>query len=367
MVDEVVIGEDTETGLDFKSHFLRSRPALLVVTEDDKYGEVKRALCREVGAEYVVLPKDLDYDPISTTQIIRNIRTPASCPLRVDFAGGWLDVPRHARAGGFIVNCAVSPEVSLGDWRYRIGGGLGGSAAHALLEGRDAVESELDLGVGWQVGRERWGLVWGWAEVGWRELGRRGAWTGMLRLAARRLLRPAWRRGVRRPNLEPTPPSQSQPHNTPPQDPAVIRETGLCVWRSGPRPELDFKTSGAFLSGRMALMWTGSGHVTPEKADLARDYDAIEAAGAAARAAVMPGRESLPGLAAAVEASYRAQLGEGMAPLPGHGAAGRKYCGGGWGGYALYLFETPDARSVFLERVAETMAIEPFIAPGGTR
>jgi hypothetical protein len=54
------------------------------------------------------------------------------------------------------------------------GAGLGGSAAHALINGRDPVQSELDLGVGWQ-------------------------------------------------------------------DPAVIRETGLCVWRSGPKPVLDFK------------------------------------------------------------------------------------------------------------------------------
>ena len=33
---------------DFEEHFLRLRPALLVVTEDDKYGEAKRALCAEV-------------------------------------------------------------------------------------------------------------------------------------------------------------------------------------------------------------------------------------------------------------------------------------------------------------------------------
>jgi hypothetical protein len=41
-----------------------------------------------VGAQYVVLPKTLDYTPISTTQILANIRAPATCPLRVDFGGG---------------------------------------------------------------------------------------------------------------------------------------------------------------------------------------------------------------------------------------------------------------------------------------
>jgi hypothetical protein len=45
-------------------------------------------------------------------------------PLRVDFAGGWLDVPRFSRPGAFVVNCAVSPLVSLDDWPFHVGGGL---------------------------------------------------------------------------------------------------------------------------------------------------------------------------------------------------------------------------------------------------
>jgi len=297
MVDEVVVGEDRDTGLDFRSHFLRLKPHILAVTEDDKYGAVKRELCAAVGAKYTVLPKDLpvNFTPVSTTQIRANIRTPAECPLRVDFGGGWLDVPKHARAGAVIVNCAVSPLVSLNDWRYHVGGGLGGSAAHALLQGRDPVASELDLGVGWQ-------------------------------------------------------------------DPAVIRETGLCVWRSGPRPALDFKTTGGFLRGRMALLWTGRVHCTPEKTDVERDYDLVQRAGAAARAAVLPGTESLKALAAAVELSYLVQLGEGMEALARHGALARKYCGGGWGGYALYMFGGEDERAVFLERVADTSSIEPYVS-----
>lgn len=35
-------------GLDFEEHFLRIRPQLLVVTEDDKYGQAKRELCAQV-------------------------------------------------------------------------------------------------------------------------------------------------------------------------------------------------------------------------------------------------------------------------------------------------------------------------------
>ncbi|GAB4815617.1 hypothetical protein N2152v2_008073 [Parachlorella kessleri] len=296
MVDEVVVGQSPRVrGLDFEEAFLKARPQLLVVTEDDKYGAIKRKLCEKVGAKYVVLLKGLDFAPTSTTQILANIRVPCQCPLRVDFGGAWLDVPRLARPGTFIVNCSITPLVSLANWPYQLGGGLGGSGAYALLSGRDPVQSELDLGVGWQ-------------------------------------------------------------------DPAVIRETGLCAWRSGPRPALDFKTSGSFLRGCMALLWTGKPHTTPELTNVDRDYDLVARAGAAAREAVLPGRESLAGLAAAVQLSYAVQLREGMAPLAGgHGELGKKYCGGGWGGYALFLFEGPGRRDAFVGQVEGAVSVEPYL------
>ncbi len=294
MIDEVVVGDDEIIGLDFKSHFLRTRPSILVVTEDDKFGKEKLALCQEIGAEYKVLPKTLNYEKISTTEIINYIKAPLELPLRVDFAGGWLDVPKLARQGGYIVNCAISPKVSLHDWPFEIGGGLGGSAAYALLMGRNGVQSELDLGVGWQ-------------------------------------------------------------------DPAVIKETGLCVWQSGEKPVLDFKTSGEFLKGKMAIFWTGKNHVTYEKTDLDRDFDAIYQAGRMAREAVLPGRENLKGLADAVNLTLDMQYREGMEVLPEHGELAKKYCGGGWGGYAVYIFESAVARDEFF-KLPQTQAIEPFLA-----
>ncbi|KAG5189379.1 cytidyltransferase-related domain-containing protein [Tribonema minus] len=299
MVDEVVVGEGHRSGLDFEDHFLRIKPQLLVATEDDKYSGVKRELCAKasVGAEYVILPKTLGYTPVSTSQILAAIRAPERCPLRVDFGGGWLDVPKHAREGAFIVNCAITPMVALDEWGYHIGGGLGGSAAYALLRGCDAVQSELDLGVGWQ-------------------------------------------------------------------DPAVIRESGLCVWRSGAAPALDCKTSGALLRGRMALLWTGAPHVTPEKTDVARNYDLVEAAGRLARTAVLSSISAalVAGLAAAVAASCEMQELEGMAALPRHGELARKYCGGGWGGYALYLFGSAPQRDDFVARVEGALSIEPYLS-----
>jgi cytidyltransferase-like protein len=302
-VDDVVIGTGLEEGIDFREHFLRLRPHILAVTEDDKWAPLKKALCAEVGARYVVLPKTPpQFTPISTSEIVRYIRAPREAPLRVDFAGGWLDVPRHARSGAFVVNCAISPLVSLRDWPYEKRAGLGGSGAWALLNGRDGVDAELDLGVGWQ-------------------------------------------------------------------DPAIIAESGLCVWRSGPHPDLEIKVDGGFLRGRMALYWTGVPHDTPRTADQPRDYDAIAEAGQLARDAVWRG--DLAGLAAAVRASHAVQLAEGMAPLPTTGAnelgatspLAAKYCGGGFGGYALYLFASPAERDRAVS--AGLRPIEPYLAPSG--
>lgn len=294
MVDEVVIGRDHDTGLDFKSHFLKAKPDLLVVSADDQYEAIKRELCEQVGAVYMAIPKTPPtFDPISTSEIVRWVKAPAEAPLRVDFAGGWLDVPRHAREGAFVVNCAISPLVSLQDWPYKKRAGLGGSGAWALLNGEDGVGSELDLGVGWQ-------------------------------------------------------------------DPAVIRETGLCVWRSGPLPVLDFKRNGDLLAGKLAVLWSGSEHDTPGFADDQRDYEKIERSGHLARAGVL--EADVHKIAEGSNCYHEVQLEEGMQALPEvEGALAHKYCGGGHGGYGLYLFEHTEKRDAAVASMAEMLAVEPYM------
>jgi cytidyltransferase-like protein len=296
MVDRVVIGQGPKQGLDFEDHFLCLKPDILAVTTDDQYGDLKRQLCERVGAKYVVLPKtEPETTPVSTTELVNGIRAPVQAPLRVDFAGGWLDVPRFARPGAHVVNCAISPLVSLRDWPYRARAGLGGSGAYALLRGDDGVRSELNLGVGWQ-------------------------------------------------------------------DPAIITETGLCVWKSGTHPRLELKRDGEILRGRMALLWTGQPHDTPLVTELKRDYDRIQRAGEIAREAVL--HEDLGSLAEAIDGSYAVQLGEGMDALPDvPDALCKKYCGGGWGGYAVYVFLTQPDRDHFVGRY-EGVAIEPYLRCG---
>jgi len=149
-VDEVWIGEVGPPGLDFLPAFRALRPSVLAVAGDDPYGPEKCELVRGTDCQYVVLRKTFDGEPITTTEIRRRCRAPEWVPLRVDFAGGWLDVPACAREGGRIVNCAITPGLSLQDNWLAPGSGLGGSAAWAALQGQDPVEAELAAGVGWQ-------------------------------------------------------------------------------------------------------------------------------------------------------------------------------------------------------------------------
>ena len=292
MVDEVVMGENLDDPIfDFKDVFEKCAPDILVSTADDTHVAEKKAFCKKYGAVFVQLPKSLDLEPISTTDIRRRLNTPLEINPRVDFAGGWLDVPKFYRRGAYIVNCTIEPKVSLHDWQYKKGAGLGGSAAHSVLMGNNSVVTELDLGVGWQ-------------------------------------------------------------------DPAVILETGLCVWRSGSRPVLEMKVNPDFLQGKMALLWTGTDHNTPEVAHRRRDYKKIAEAGRVAHDAVLG--KNFKKLCRAVNMSYAAQLGEGMKKLPSHDESVRKYCGGGHGGYALYMFETKVARNKFL-KLPDTLLIEPYI------
>ena len=292
VIDKVVVGEDIESGgLDFTKSFLEEKPDILAVTDDDKYGDEKRKLCERTNTKYIVLPKTLNFEKVSTTDIINWIKSPKEISLRVDFGGSWLDVPRFSREGAYVVNCAISPFVSINKWEYEIGSGLGGSAAYAVLAGKDAIESELGAGVGWQ-------------------------------------------------------------------DPAIISESGLCVWRSGIRPVLDIKVNPDWLNGKMAILWTGKSHETFKLTDNKRDYDLIAKSGAEARDAVI--QRDIKLLANAINTYYQAQLQEGMEQLPNYNEISRRYCGSGFGGYAVYLFSSTEERKKFLE-IQNTKIIEPYI------
>ena len=294
-VNKVVIGSNTkDVGLNFRDIIKNELPDILIVTEDDTFKNKKQSLCKQLGIEYKVLPKTPPkFKSISTSSIINNILTPKDAPMRVDLAGGWLDVPKYYRTDGFIVNCAISPKVSLVNWPYEKQSGLGGSGAWALLNGKDGVESELKMGVGWQ-------------------------------------------------------------------DPAVVKETGLCVWYSGVKPRLCMKRSGNILSGKMALWYTGLQHDTPSYVDSKRDYNLLARASRIAATGVQ--NNNLELICDGINLNYEVQLKEGMSALPEvSNAKALKYCGGGYGGYSLYIFYNNKDRDNFVSTTSNSLKIEPYI------
>ena len=91
-----------------------------------------------------------------------------------------------------------------------------------------------------------------------------------------------------------------------------------------------------------------------------RNYQLIHEASLVAGEAVL--REDPGKLAEAVRMSYRVQMEEGMNPLPHREEClACKYCGGGWGGYAVYLFQSPNHRNAFVECHAQAKVVEPFV------
>jgi hypothetical protein len=109
----------------------------------------------------------------------------------------------------------------------------------------------------------------------------------------------------------------------------------------------------------MAIYWTGTQHDTPGVVNLPRDYDRIAQSGRIAREGAL--QADIARLAEGVSLYHSTQLDEGMetlAEIPG--AIARKYCGGGYGGYALYLFSDPAHRDAAVTSIGELRAVEPF-------
>jgi len=295
-VDDVCIGDDDPPHLNFMSCLIKRNIDQLVSTEDDQNTEEKVELCISLGLSFRQPPKrPPQCGPISTTTARRRAALPSHVPLRVDFAGGWLDVPKFSDPEGYIVNCAITPTVSMDHWPYHIRAGLGGSAARSLLMGDDPVDSELEI-------------------AGW-------------------------------------------------QDAASIQQTGLCVWRSGPKPKLEMQVNADWLNGKLALLWTGKEHDTKGLLDRERNYGQIAYASTAAAGAVRDKNLFILGMG--IRMSYDQQRDEGMDDIPlsyspGGKLLGFKYAGSGHGGYVICLFGDQVDRDWFVENNKEAIAVEPY-------
>lgn len=143
-VDYGVLNDETilPGKIDFKGVLEQLRPDIFVLNDDDSGVESKKAICDGLGIkiEFVsrIVPEELE--PTSTTRIIDKINFSFKAPLRIDFAGGWADVP-YIMDGmlGYVSNVAIKPLIEYKGGRFNFSGyprgsGLSTSTAAKLLE-----------------------------------------------------------------------------------------------------------------------------------------------------------------------------------------------------------------------------------------
>jgi cytidyltransferase-like protein len=118
------------------------RPDAYVLNKDDSGIEAKEELCRRFGVALRFVEREVppELEPTSTTQIIDKINFSLKAPLRIDFSGGWADVPfiMHG-APGYVTNVAIQPLIEYKSGKFNFSGyprgsGLSTSTSVKLLE-----------------------------------------------------------------------------------------------------------------------------------------------------------------------------------------------------------------------------------------
>jgi D-glycero-alpha-D-manno-heptose-7-phosphate kinase len=143
-VDFVVLNDDEigEGKIDFYEKITLLKPDVFVVNDDDNAIPSKKALCEEHGIEFALVPRVVPEEliPTSTSKIIHKINFSLKAPLRIDFAGGWTDVPYIMNGEkGYVSNIAIRPLIELKGGKFNFSGyprgsGLSTSTAAKLLE-----------------------------------------------------------------------------------------------------------------------------------------------------------------------------------------------------------------------------------------
>jgi cytidyltransferase-like protein len=135
--DEIISGK-----IDFQSVVEQLIPDIFVLNDDDSDLASKEEFCKQYGIVIKlvsrIVPEELE--PTSTTRIIDKINFSFKAPLRIDFAGGWADVPfiMHNKEG-YVSNVAIKPMIEYKGGRFNFSGyprgsGLSTSTAAKLLE-----------------------------------------------------------------------------------------------------------------------------------------------------------------------------------------------------------------------------------------
>ncbi len=143
-VDFAVLNDDEigEGKIDFKQVMTELRPDIFILNDDDSSVEPKQKLCDALGIKIEFVPREVPEElmPTSTTNIINKINYSLKAPLRIDFSGGWTDVP-YIMDGqkGYVSNVVIRPLVEYKGGKFNFSGyprgsGLSTSTAAKLLE-----------------------------------------------------------------------------------------------------------------------------------------------------------------------------------------------------------------------------------------
>jgi len=143
-VDFAVLN-DHEIGdgkIDFEEVMTELRPDIFILNDDDSSVEPKKKLCDSLGIKIEFVSREVPNElmPTSTSNIISKINYSLKAPLRIDFAGGWADVPYIMEGKkGYVSNVAIRPLVEYKGGKFNFSGyprgsGLSTSTAAKLLE-----------------------------------------------------------------------------------------------------------------------------------------------------------------------------------------------------------------------------------------
>ncbi len=143
-VDFAVLNDHEIVGnkIDFKNILELLKPDIFVLNDDDAGLEEKSRICQRIGTEIKLVSRIVppELEATSTTRIIDKINFKYRSPLRIDFAGGWTDVPYiMGENKGYVSNIAISPCIDYKNGVFNFSGyprgsGLSTSTAVKLLE-----------------------------------------------------------------------------------------------------------------------------------------------------------------------------------------------------------------------------------------
>jgi cytidyltransferase-like protein len=99
--------------LDFEAEIRELKPDYFVVNSDGHLPE-KRALCQELGIEYVILER-IPFEGL-TSRSTTALRERDYLPYRIDLAGGWLDQPFVSKhCPGPVVTISLEPTMEFNE------------------------------------------------------------------------------------------------------------------------------------------------------------------------------------------------------------------------------------------------------------